>query len=284
MHAATTMAERIVELHAKGRTASQTLPYDAMDAQGWHRRARVVYTPPPSLLASYQPLVSATFAKLCQAAAGNVTEDGPIVIPVGDLGLGLALDEDRQPVVSVEAVALLQLVQTTPGAADVAPEWLAPLQQSWASGQCFFVFCAATGWRGCFAEHRLWSAVTLRESSGTILKTPYAKPVVRSWMAPLILDDLAACVGKALSSQVAATVAEHGYDGAPDLVLYRREPATLWFVEVKSATDSLRENQVNMMKQLSKIAGVHCSVCCPGSALKRMASAIAQQDSSDESQ
>ena len=61
---------------------------------------------------------------------------------------------------------------------------------------------------------------------------------------------LAACVGKELSSQVAATVAEHGYDGAPDLVLYRREPATLWFVEVKSATDSLRENQVKMMKQL----------------------------------
>ena len=278
------MADRVIELHAKGRTASQTLPYDAMDVQAWHRRARVVYTPPQSLLASYQPLVSATFAKLCQPAPCDVTEDAPVVIPVGDLGLGLALDEDRRPVVSVEAVTLLQLVQTTAGAADVAPEWLAPLQQSWASGQCFFLFCAATGWRGCFAEHRLWSAVTLRESSGAILKTPYAKPIVRSWMAPFILDDLAACVGKALCSQVAATVADQGYDGAPDLVLYRREPATVWLVEVKSATDSLRENQVKMMKQLSKIAGVHCSVCCPSSALKRMASAIAQQDSSDESQ
>ena len=277
------MAERIVELHAKGRTASQTLPYDAIDVQAWNRRARIVYTPPPSLLASYQPLVSATFAKLCQTAPGDVTEDGPVVIPVGDLGLGLALDEDRKPIVSVETVALLQLVKTQ-GAADVAPEWLAPLQQSWTSGQCLFVFCAATGWRGCFAEHRLWSAIMLRESSETMLKTPYAKPVVRSWMSPLILDDLAACVGKTLSLQVAATVAEHGYDGAPDLVLYRREPATLWFVEVKSASDSLRENQVKMMKQLSRIAGVHCSVCCPGSALKRMASAMAHQDSSDESQ
>lgn len=93
------MADRVIELHAKGRTASQTLPYDAMDVQAWHRRTRVVYTPPQSLLASYQPLVSATFAKLCQAAAGDVTEDGPVVTPVGDLGLGLALNEDRQPVV-----------------------------------------------------------------------------------------------------------------------------------------------------------------------------------------
>ena len=274
------MAERVIELHAKGRTASQTLPYDAMDVHAWHRRPRVVYTPPPSLLAAYKPLVTATFAKLCPATPGD--EDASVVA-VGDLGLGLALDEDFRPVVSVETAAVLQLVQTTPGAADVAPEWLAPLEQSWASGLCFFVFCAQTGWRGCFAEHRLWSAVVLRETSGTTLKTPYAKPVVRSWVAPPILDDLAACVGQALVTQVATAVAELGFDGAPDLVLYRREPPTLWFVEVKSATDSLREAQVQMMKQLSRIKGVRCSVCCPASALKRMASAMAQHDSSDDS-
>jgi len=275
------MAERTIELHAKGRTASQTLPYDAMDVHAWHRRPRIVYTAPPSLLATYQPLVTATFAKLCQAATGEATQDASVVA-VGDLGLGLALDEDRRPVVSVETAAVLQLVQTTPGAADVAPEWLASLEQSWASGLCFFVFCAQTGWRGCFAEHRLWSAVVLRECSGTTLKTPYAKPVVRSWLAPPILDDLAACVGQPLITQVATTVAELGFDGAPDIVLYRREPPTLWFVEVKSATDSLREAQVKMMKQLSRIEGVRCSVCCPASALKRMASAMAQHGSSSD--
>ena len=58
----------------------------------------------------------------------------------------------------------------------------------------------------------------------------------------LHLEDLKACIGAETVMQVAATVADLGFDGAPDLVLYR--PGTLWFVEVKSATDNLREAQV----------------------------------------
>jgi len=275
------MTERVVELHATGRTASQTLPYDAVNAQAWHRRARVVYAAPPSLVAAYLPLASTTFARLCGTSPADAGSDGAAVVAIGDLGLGLALDEERQPVVSVEAVALLQLTRTTPGTADGA-EWLTALQGSWVSGQCLVVVCADTGWRGCFAEHRLWSAVVLREAHGGMLKTPYARPTVRAWMAPVLLDDLAACVGRELVARVAATVAEQGYDGAPDLVLYRRDPPTLWFVEVKSATDSLRDNQVAMMRRLARLPGVRCSVCCPASARKRLASAMGPQCSSDD--
>ena len=82
--------------------------------------------------------------------------------------------------------------------------------------------------------------------------------------------------------RIASAVADLGFDGAPDLVLYRAEPPLVWFVEVKSANDRLRDSQKLMLKALSAIAGVRCQVCCPSSALKRMASALAEKDSSEE--
>ena len=239
------MTERVVELHATGRTASQTLPYDAVSVQAWHRRARVVYAAPPSLVAAYLPLASTTFARLCGTSSPtDAGGDGAAVVAIGDLGLGLALDEERRPVVSVEAVALLQLVRTTPGTADDGvSEWLAALQGSWVSGQCLVVVCADTGWRGCFAEHRLWSAVVLREAHGGTLKTPYARPTVRAWMAPVLLDDLAACVGRELVAQDAATVADRATTGRPTMLA-----ATLHLF-VEASHRQPRDNQVAMMRR-----------------------------------
>ena len=96
-----------------------------------------------------------TFGKLCAAKPCAVKpcqhDDG--IVTIGDLGLGLSLDESRQPVVSVETAALYELVQT-PGAKEDVPEWLAQLQSEWTSGMCTFMFNTQTGWRGCFAEHR----------------------------------------------------------------------------------------------------------------------------------
>lgn len=264
-----------IDLQASGRTTDETLPYDAMDLRGWHRRARVVYDAPPSIVATYMPLASKLFATQCK---GTGQTDGVVVI--GDLGVGLALDQTRMPVVSVETMALLQLIQS-PGAPESVPDWLRQLQATWTSGMALFAFHPQTGWRATFAEHRLWSAILLRD--GGVIKTPYCKPTVRGWYAPVILDDLTACVGASLMSHVAATVAHHGFDGAPDLVLYR--PSTLWLVEVKSTNDALRDSQVEMLKHLSRI--VSCQICCPPSARKRMADAMSHLDAettTDESQ
>tara|TARA_Y100000748_G_scaffold296528_1_gene289458 strand:+ start:990 stop:1232 length:243 start_codon:yes stop_codon:yes gene_type:complete len=77
-------------------------------------------------------------------------------------------------------------------------------------------------------------------------------------------------------------VAEMGFDGALDLVLYHND--TIWFVEVKSATDKLKPHQLRMMQELSKFQNVTCQICCPKSALKRFASVIlSNDDSSNES-
>ena len=228
--------EYTIELRAKCHTTDAILPYDAMDVRAWQRRVRVVSAAPPSIVASYVPLASATFTKLCTS---TYSYDSDSMIIIGDVGLNFALDERKQPVMSVEAAALYQLM-SSPGEPEAIPDWLTQLQASWTSGQCLFMFNPETGWRGCSAEHKLRSAVLLADAKP--IKTPYCKPHVRAWFPPAILDDMKMCVGAELVSQVASTIASLGFDGAPDLVLYRK--STLWFVEVKSTTDSLREAQV----------------------------------------
>ena len=55
------------------------------------------------------------------------------------------------------------------------------------------------------------------------------------------------------------------------------------FVEVKSATDHLRQTQVEMLSRLKRIEKVTCSICCPNAARKRMAVTMeAFTESSDE--
>ena len=146
-------------------------------------------------------------------------------------------------------MALHQLLLETHGAPEATPEWLTRLEATWTSDQCLFMYNADTGWRGCFAEHRLWSSVLLREN--TSVKTPHAKPTVRAWFPSPILDDLATCVGHEIIATVAAVVADMGYDGSPDLVVYR--PDRLRLIEVKSATDHLKGPQVEMLSRLARI-------------------------------
>ena len=256
-----------VTLTSRGRRADRLLPYDAVDASsGWLNRVRSVHDVSPDLLHLYLPLACATFSRLC--VHDRATVDSSWIVS-GDVGLGLALDEQRRPVQSVEAAALFQLVQTS-GAPDRSTH-LESLRDTWASGQCLVMHLPLTGWRGCFAEHRLWSAVLV--SKGKTTKTPHAKPMVRAWAPTLLLEDLMECIGEEVVHRVASKVAELGFDGAPDLLLYRRTPATLWFVEVKSATDNLRPNQVAMLRELERLSDarclVRCKVCCPAETRKR---------------
>ena len=263
-----------VVLTAHGRTSTTTLPYDAMDAKGWHRRARIVYDAPPSLVATYLPLASKVFATQYRGDAEAVASS---VVAVGDLGLGFALDEARLPIISVETVALMQLTETA-GSPEFTPCWLSHLASTWTSGQCLFMHNGATGWRGCVSEHRLWSAYLLRH--GEAIKTPYSKPTVRAWVPDAVLDDLIECVGAATVDRVATTISELGFDGAPDLVLWTR--CQLWLVEVKSASDRLRDTQSQMLKELSRLDHVTCSVCCPEAARKRMLATMMADESTDE--
>ena len=249
-----------IPLHGKGRTVSESLPWAAMDMKGWHRRPRIVYDAPPSLVKAYLPLASAVFAKQYRGPTNEGTSD---IVTLGDVGL--ALDESRTAVVSVEAIALEQLVRT-PGESDPIPEWLPHLACTWTAGQCLFMWGTETGWRGCFSEHRMWSSFLLTKNAH--VKTPYPKPTVRGWFPQCILDDLTACVGEEVVLEVALTISRLGFDGSPDLVLYRK--GCLWLVEVKSDTDRLRETQAEMLSQLSAIEKVKCSICCPAAARKRM--------------
>lgn len=265
----------IIDLRAPGRTATTTLPYDVMDAKGWHRRTRIVYPAPQCIVDTYRPLASRVFAIQCRG--GNGGKESPIVA-VGDVGLAFALDENRTPVVSVETAALLQLVQTE-GGAEMAPKWVDEMRDTWASGQCLTLFHEQTGWRGAYSEHRLWSSILVREQ--TVVKTPYPTPTVRGWFPKTVIDDLVACVGEETIEQVAQTMAEMNFDGASDLVLWRNDH--LWFVEVKSETDHLRQSQVEMLSRLKRIGKVTCSICCPSAARKRMAATMeAFTESSDE--
>ena len=90
-------------------------------------------------------------------------------------------------------------------------------------------------------------------------------------------------VGEDVVDKAADTVAQHGFDGAPDLVLYHPAPPRLWCVEVKSATDKLRSAQLRMLQGLSQIDGVTCQICSPRSALKRFSNALDADFGSDES-
>lgn len=277
--------DSVIELKITGRTSSETFPYDEIGLQAWHKRSRAVYPVPDDVLQQYLPLASATFQRLCVQQhvqhGGGGSSTGSSVTVIGDIGMGFVLDDMRQPKMSVEAAALHQLVQTGPEKYVPKADWLCRLQQTWYHHMSLFMFDTRTGWRGCFAEHRLWSSLLYhtnehRERDPNV-KTPYAVPTIRGWFPKEILTDFEECVGTALARKIAATVARMGFDGAPDLVLYNSEPM-VWFVEVKSATDTLKDKQVQMMQALSEIEHVKCQICCPQSALKRFASVMLSRD------
>ena len=279
----------IIELIPKGYTSTKTYPYDAVGVQSWHSRTRCLYPAPKRVLQIYIPLSSTTCQNLAvipgnsesisteSENTGNESETHITI--VGDLGLGLMLNESMQPRISVEAAALYQLMQQTPGnPPNESMDLFDKMSIQWCSGMSMFMINVQTGWRGCFAEHRLWSALILHLNENKKIKTPYSIPEIRSWFPSEILNDFITCVGKTVILKVIDKIAELGFDGAPDLVLYHSNPPIIWFVEVKSTTDTFRRNQLTMIERLSKIQGVRCQICGPKSANKRLAEAMAAMD------
>lgn len=270
--------EDVIELKSKGQTSQETFPYHEVGLQNWHKRPRVVYPIPVDILNSYLPLASATFHRLNKYQPDQPSTEKKVnLFVLGDVGLGFVLNDAREPKMSVEAAALYELIQTS-GSPSNNASLVESLRSKWYHQMSLFMMNVQTGWRGCFAEHRLWSSIIVNAKDTTKLKTPYSIPQVRGWFASEILQDFEYCVGSELMWTVTRKIAEMGFDGAPDLVLYRADPATIWFVEVKSATDQLRETQTKMMQALSKIPNVQCHICCPKNALKRFASAMRNTD------
>jgi len=278
--------DNTIELLEVGHTSSQTFPYDEIGLQSWHKRPRVLYRIPDHILQVYVPLASTTFQKLSLHNKHESSATSNIHV-MGEIGMGFALDESKIPCMSVEAAALYQLVQTKNEPIQT-PHWVEPLKQSWSSQMSLFMIDVQTGWRGCFAEHRMWSSLIIHMKSehttaNPAIKTPHALPSVRAWYSTHILNDFQQCVGADLAWNVAMKIAEMGFDGAPDLVLYHHNPPTIWFVEVKSATDKLKPHQLQMMQALSKLPNVTCQICCPKTALKRFASVMLDNENDTES-
>jgi hypothetical protein len=267
-------------LETEGRAVDSTLPYDATTAKEWHRQPRRMHAVPPPLLYSYSLLAATPFRTLLDGeslkrAIRDNYQRAPPVFAAGDVGLGLVLDATRPhpPLVSVEAAALYQLVQEADGGGDGGDAagcaaLASALHAEWVHGMCAVMACEATGWRGCFAEHRIWSALLRRHDADARLRTPHAQSVVRGWYPPVVLDDLEACVGTVTALDVARRVADLQFNGAPDLLLYRR--GRLRFVEVKSASDRFKPEQLAMMRNLLDVPGATYEVCAPRRHLARL--------------
>ena len=253
--------------------------------QAWHRRPRAVYAVPEKILKQYLPLSSSTFVRLCNARVEGQRDDRneqEQELILGDLGLGLVLDVSRHPCYSVEAAALHQLVTDQATAVPVPiSDALLNLRNTWRSGHSLFM-TTASGWRGCFAEHRLWSALILFMGLDKTLKTPYSIPEVRGWFSSEVLRDMRECLGDDMITETIQTITELGFDGAPDLCMYHPNPPRLRFIEVKSETDRLRDTQTKMLQRLQTLPNVSCEICCPRSALKRFHGVLRPEDSDTE--
>jgi len=278
--------ENTVAMRSEGKLSQEQLPYDAMGPHSLHRRARVVYRAPAPLVRAYLPLSSKWFSESAEGAPASSSSDSDLVL-FGDVGLGLATDgRTGEPVVSVEAAALHELLEgegegRASSSPPLLPEWMRSMEREWVSGQCLFACSARTGWRGCYAEHRLWSALLLDEGEGASLRTPYAKPSVRAWFPRAVLDDLRECVHRDAAVRLAQVVRKHGFHGAPDLFLYHPNGRRCWFVEVKSATDTLSGAQLVMLRAL-RSAGARCDVMCPQQARAKMSDVMWQLDASTD--
>ncbi|MDC0525416.1 VRR-NUC domain-containing protein [bacterium] len=256
-------------LESRELNVPTTLPYDAILPSAWLQRPRRCVRAPDYLVASYRDSCSRVVRNKLPA----VTDTAGTVRMQGFLGLGLSLGPNYDPVISVEAASILQLVRSSPGEAS-APN---PFPSRKLAHECFHAYDETTGWRGCFAEGKLWSALLLHSGEDVdTLKTPYAPAIVRGWYSPELLDDLLS-IPRAL--EVAYTVRDAGFDGAPDLAFWH-PTQSLRLVEVKSSTDHVKPTQAKMMSLL-KTHDIDVSLCCTPSAAKRLAP-IASGDTTDE--
>ena len=112
------------------------------------------------------------------------------------------------------------------------------------------------GWRGCFAEYRLW--VALHHRLQRPCRHSATKPLARSWYCTALLDEVATTLGSRLDP-ILDLMQSLKFSGAPDLFLWHPSGPCL-FVEVKSSTDTLRPEQNLVLQKLVKFPDIRCMV------------------------
>ena len=165
----------------------------------------------------------------------------------GGIGLNLSSHGAGVFTLGVEAACLIELLSTRGSKGEVlaVPFWT----------EAHALCVCHMGWRGAFAEYRLWVALYWWLTPEAI-EAPVVEatlPMIRGWFSEAVLRDLVTCVGAPKIMELLAVVADHQYAGAPDLCLWCADGA-IEFHEVKSSQDALRPEQSNMLRALARIA------------------------------
>ena len=282
----------ITLLDGDGIECYERVEFNEVDARSTKRDKRILYPVPVSVIGAYLAESSGPFRRRLDPIllGSSRTPTSGQVLCAGDAGLVLCTcvsmrspppPHGRTMLMSVEAAALYQLVSPKrlveagdasrpyhsggeerqddwQGDPQMLPDAIArykALSRSWSAGMNLVMACPNSGWRGCYAEKRLWLAVSLRMGHSELVKTDYALSSVRSWFPAEVLDDLIACASHKTLLRLAKIVSDHKFEGAPDLVLWR--PGSLRIVEVKSQLDDLKDAQVTMLTALARVCPTH---------------------------
>jgi hypothetical protein len=276
----------ITLLDGDGSVCHERVEFNEVDARSTKRDKRILYPVPVSVIGAYLAESSGPFRRRLDPMllGSSRTPTSGQVLCAGDAGLVLCTcvaPPMRCMLMSVEAAALYQLVSpkrlVESGDASrpyhsVGEEWqddwqgdpqmlpdaiarFKALSRSWSAGMNLVMACPNSGWRGCYAEKRLWLAVSLRMGQSELVQTDYALSSVRSWFPTEVLDDLIACASRETLQRLAKIVCDHKFEGAPDLVLWR--PGSLRIVEVKSQLDDIKDAQVTMLTALGRVCPTH---------------------------
>ena len=175
------------------------------------------------------------------------------VFMFGSIGLNLGWDTYGFSV-SVEAAALIRLLRGKSGNLPFN-------KVSWHDSTVFVCMCG--NWRGCVSEYRLWCSlyyfIEVKEGDGIPRPDMEAHlPLITGWYPERVLSDIVSCVGERLILKLLKLESESGYEGAPDLCIWTE--GHVEFGEVKSSTDSIRQNQVKLIRELRKVA--KCAIYC----------------------
>ena len=264
-------------LAQKGTQLNQTLSCSEIGSI-WQNKQKVCYPATKEIKDTYLQLYFPVAQKYNKQKKQKTDTNSKIYF-VGQLGLGLCTNYSYEPYMSIEAFVLIQLIEETEGNNDTIPDNIMSLTTNWLQNMCFFVFNENNGWRGLICEYRLWRYIQIQKENDINSKQPI--PVIRQWYSREIYDDLVSMVGEQLIDDILEIVKELNFRGIPDLMLYSKQQ--IWFVEVKSINDYLKNEQIHALLKLSKIKGVTCTIAGDPSKHDSWSNQLQKQHYSDDS-
>ena len=196
------------------------------------------------ILSSYADEVSTQFRTYISPTC---LENSTKIRCMGSLGCKL-IWTGKEARVNVEVGCLIHMLNTLPSVPDTKAnydllDWFADYQ--WLDSQCVCAMDFDTGWMGMYAEHRLWKALAVLV--GISVQKPIPS-VIRSWFPAEMLHHFIRSVGEKKVRRIVSLVRQYQWKGCPDLVFWNG--AQLLFVEVKSSTDTMKEDQRVLQAEL----------------------------------